>query len=103
MTPTLARMIMGKRGGLSLPLRWFSIPQCFRYQRMQKGRKREHFQWNMDICGLSSVVAEVELMAAQAEFLRRVGFTVDGAAPEIQFKVSNRQILENYLSDLEQV
>ena len=68
MTPTLARMVMAKRGSLSMPLRWFSIPQCFRYQRMQKGRKREHFQWNMDICGLESVVAEVELMSAQAEF-----------------------------------
>lgn len=100
MTPTLARMIMAKGNAISLPARWFSIPQCFRYQRMQKGRKREHFQWNMDIIGLSSTIAEAELMTAQYTFLKRVGFVVDGDAPQISFRVSNRLVLERYLADL---
>ena len=100
MTPTLARMIMAKGNTLSLPAKWFSIPQCFRYQRMQKGRKREHFQWNMDIIGLKSTIAEAELMAAQCDFLRRVGFKVEGEKPQIAFHVSNRQVLESFLSDL---
>ena len=100
MTPTLARMIMAQGNALSLPARWFAIPQCFRYQRMQKGRKREHFQWNMDIIGLSSTIAEAELMAAQYTFLKRVGFSVDGDNPQISFRVSNRLVLESYLADL---
>ena len=47
MTPSLARMVMAKKGGLPLPLKWFSIPQCWRYERMTRGRRREHFQWNL--------------------------------------------------------
>ena len=45
MTPSLARMVMAQAKSLRFPLRWVSIPQCFRYERMQKGRTREHFQW----------------------------------------------------------
>jgi histidyl-tRNA synthetase len=96
MTPSLARMIMAKGNSIALPARWFSIPQCFRYERMQKGRKREHFQWNMDVIGLASVAAEVELMAAQAAFLERVG--LGGEA--VRFKVSNRQVVQHFLAGL---
>ena len=76
MTPTLARMLIAKGSALSLPVRWYSIPQCFRYQRMQKGRKREHFQWNMDIIGIKETIAEAELMAAQYTFLKEIGFQI---------------------------
>lgn len=100
MTPTLVRMIMDRGKGQALPLRWFSIPQCFRYERMQKGRKREHFQWNMDLVGLQSVAAEVELMSAQVAFLNAIGFKVSGEKPEIVFRVSNRQVLEEALAAL---
>ncbi len=99
MTPSLVRMLLSRRGSLQLPVRWFSIPQCFRYEKMQKGRKREHFQWNMDILGLSGAAAEVELMSAQASFLGAVGLKVDGDNPEINFKVSNRQVLEQFLAE----
>ncbi|MDA0577834.1 MAG: ATP phosphoribosyltransferase regulatory subunit, partial [Verrucomicrobia bacterium] len=51
MTPTLARMIAARQGSLTFPLKWFTIAQCFRYERMTRGRKREHFQWNLDIIG----------------------------------------------------
>lgn len=57
MTPSLARMII-KAGGpaaMLMPLRWFSIPQCWRFENVMRGRKREHFQWNMDILGVNSV------------------------------------------------
>lgn len=96
MTPSLARMVLAKKNSLALPLRWFSIPQCFRYERMQKGRKREHFQWNMDCIGLESVAAEVELMSAQVAFLRQVGFKSD----DIAIKVSDRRVLQDYLETL---
>ncbi|MFW5845916.1 MAG: histidine--tRNA ligase [Planctomycetota bacterium] len=96
MTPTLARMLMARGGSTSLPARWFSIPQCFRYERMQKGRKREHYQWNMDCIGLDHVAAEVELMTAQAAFLERVGLR--GA--DVAFKVSDRRVLQHFLAGL---
>ena len=50
-TPQIARMVMARAGALRMPLRWFSLPQCWRYERMTRGRKREHYQWNMDIWG----------------------------------------------------
>ncbi len=100
MTPSLARMVLAKKNSLAFPLRWFSIPQCFRYERMQKGRKREHFQWNMDCIGLDSVAAEVELMSAQVAFLQNVGFQVSAEKCDIAFKVSNRQVLQDYLATL---
>lgn len=100
MTPSLARMVIAKGKSLSYPLKWFSIPQCFRYEKMQKGRKREHFQWNMDIVGDSSAACEAELMSAQKTFLQKAGFKVTGENPDIKFKVSNRMILEDYMLDL---
>ena len=51
MTPTLARMVAQRQKELSFPLKWTTIAQCFRYERMTKGRKREHYQWNLDIIG----------------------------------------------------
>src|SRR3546814_5165983 len=53
-TPSLARMIAGRGGALHTPITWFSIPQCWRYERMSRGRKREHYQWNVDIWGVRS-------------------------------------------------
>ncbi len=101
LTPSLARMVMARGASLPLPARWFSLPQCFRYEETQKGRKREHYQWNMDIVGLASVAAEAELIAAQAEFCRRVGLAVaPGAEPEVIWRVSNRQVLGHFLDGL---
>lgn len=101
LTPSFARMVMAKGSALVLPARWFSLPQCFRYEDTQKGRKREHYQWNMDIVGLASVAAEAELMAAQAEFCRRAGLSVaaDGE-PEVIWRVSNRQVLGHFLETI---
>ena len=98
LTPSLARMVIARQGSMALPLRWYGIPQCFRYERMQRGRKREHFQWNMDVVGLDTVAAEVELMTAQVTFLRRVGIDVD--AGEVVLKVSDRRVLQGFLASL---
>lgn len=75
MTPTLARMVAARQTGLIFPLKWFTIAQCFRYERMTRGRKREHYQWNLDIVGEPSVSAETEIIAAAVDALYRMGLT----------------------------
>jgi histidyl-tRNA synthetase len=73
MTPTLARMIAARRKGLKLPLRWFSIPNVFRYEKPQRGRKREHFQLNCDIMGAPGVDAEVEIITLSYNIMKAFG------------------------------
>src|SRR5260370_1098590 len=70
MTPTLARMVGARAQALKKPIRWFSIPQLFRYERQQRGRLREHFQLNMDLIGESSPLADAELVAAAPDTIR---------------------------------
>jgi len=89
MTPTLARMIIAKGPSLPKPIKWFSIPQCFRYERMSRGRKREHYQWNLDVVGEEEMTAEAEVIAAAVEFLRRVGLGKD----DFRVLLSNRRLL----------
>lgn len=100
MTPSLARLVL-QRTNLttgecreSLPLKWFSIPQCWRFEATQRGRKREHYQWNMDIVGVEHVHAELELLAAACAFFRRVGVTPD----VVGIKINSRAVLESILS-----
>src|SRR5438034_502608 len=69
MTPTLARMVGAHAQALKKPIRWFSIPQLFRYERQQRGRLREHFQLNMDILGEASPLADSELIAAAIDIM----------------------------------
>ena len=57
MTPSLARMVMARAAALPAPIKWYSLPQCWRYERMTRGRRREHFQWNMDVWGVAGVEA----------------------------------------------
>ena len=59
MTPTLARMVLSRGASMILPLKWFSIPQCWRFEATQRGGKREHYQWNMDVIGCKEITAEV--------------------------------------------
>jgi len=77
MTPTLARMVTARQSQLTLPLKWFAIAQCFRYERMSRGRKREHYQWNLDILGEPSIAAEAEVVAAAVQALDRLGLRPD--------------------------
>ena len=96
MTPSLARMILAKGGALKLPAKWFSLPQCWRYERTTRGRKREHYQWNMDVFGIAGVAAEVELLAAIVTFLQRLGLT----SADVGIKVSSRKVLQGVLVGL---
>ena len=73
MTPTLARMVAARQGSLSFPVKWFTVAQCFRYERTTKGRKREHYQWNLDILGEDAVTAEAEVVAAAVTSLSLMG------------------------------
>jgi histidyl-tRNA synthetase len=96
MTPSLARMVMAKKGGLNLPLKWFSIPQCWRYERMTRGRRREHYQWNMDIWGVGGVEAEAELLSAMVSFFQKVGIT----STDVGIKVNSRSVIGEVLTEL---
>jgi histidyl-tRNA synthetase len=75
MTPTLARLVTARHKDFKKPLKWFSIPQVFRYERQQKGRLREHYQFNCDIIGEASLEADVELIALLIDTLRAFGLT----------------------------
>src|SRR5256714_1790205 len=96
MTPTLARMVAAKANALRKPIRWFSIPQLFRYERQQKGRLREHFQLNADIIGETSVVADAELLALAIDVMRAVGLT----SHDVRARVSDRQLRTAILSEV---
>lgn len=75
MTPTLARMAAARERHYRKPLKWFAIPQLFRYERQQKGRLREHFQFNADILGETAPAADAELIALLIDALRALGLT----------------------------
>lgn len=100
MTPTLARMVLNKTNlqtgevRIPLPLKWFSIPQCWRFETTQRGRKREHYQWNMDIVGVNHINAELELLAAACFFFRELGIGPD----VVGIKVNSRAVLETVLA-----
>ena len=113
MTPSLARMVLAKKNTLSFPLKWlvgfvllifprfycndmdmshsltdccrFSIPQCWRYERMTRGRRREHYQWNMDIWGVAGVEAEAELLSAVVTCFQNLGLS----SADVGIKVSS--------------
>jgi histidyl-tRNA synthetase len=89
MTPTLARMIVARQNALSFPLKWYAIAQCFRYERTTRGRKREHYQWNLDIIGEPAVLAEAEVIAAALAALDELGL----GAGDVQVHVNSRALL----------
>lgn len=89
MTPTLARMVAAHAQALKKPIRWFSIPQLFRYERTQRGRLREHFQLNMDIIGEAGPLADAELIAAAIDIMRAFGFRPG----DFTAKLSDRRLL----------
>src|SRR5215208_3208183 len=73
MTPTLARMVASQAGKLRKPIRWFSIPQLFRYERQQRGRLREHFQLNCDLIGEAGALGDAEIIALAIDIMRAFG------------------------------
>jgi len=91
MTPTVARMVAGKRRELTFPVRWYSIPNLFRYERTQRGRLREHWQLNCDIFGVDDVSADIEIILVANEIFKNFG-AVNGTQYEI--RVSSRRLLD---------
>jgi histidyl-tRNA synthetase len=95
-TPTLARMVNQRINALPKPIKWFSVPRLFRAERPQKGRLREFFQWNVDIIGEDSPLADAEIIFTTVDYLREIGLT----SKDIKVKVSSRELLATYLIGL---
>jgi histidyl-tRNA synthetase len=94
MTPTLARMVAAHERGYKKPIKWFAIPQLFRYERQQRGRLREHFQLNADIIGETSPAADAELIALLIDTLRSLGLT----AEDFVVRLSSRHAWHEFYS-----
>lgn len=94
MTPTLARMIAAHERAYKKPIKWFALPQLFRYERPGKGRLREHFQFNADILGESDVAADAELIALLIDTLRSFGLTTE----DFVIRLSSRNAWQDYFS-----
>ena len=95
LTPTLARVVAAHEREFRKPLKWFSIPQCFRYEKQQRGRLREHFQLNCDIIGETSLESDVELIALCIDLLRGFGL----GAEDVVVRVSDREFWIDFLRD----
>jgi histidyl-tRNA synthetase len=90
LTPSLARMVAARQAQLPRPIRWWSFGPFWRYERPQKGRSREFFQWNIDLLGVDSPAADAELAAVAVTFFRLVGFTSD----EVKLQFNNRRLMD---------
>ena len=93
-TASLARLAADHQRDFPKPLKWFEIGQCFRYEKPQKGRGREFFQFNVDILGESAAQADAELLAVAIDTMRALGFEKD----DYQVRVSDRQAWANFAS-----
>lgn len=96
MTPTVARMVAGKKRELSFPLRWYSIPNLFRYEQPQRGRLREHWQLNVDLFGVKSLQAEVEVISLAVEILRAFGLKDQ----QFAVRINNRKIVNFIMNEV---
>jgi len=94
MTPTVARMVAAKRKELSFPLRWYSIPNLFRYERPQRGRLREHWQLNCDIFGVDGIEADVEIISLAYDLMKAFGAKDEN----FKIRVNSRKFL-NFFAD----
>ncbi len=95
MTPSLARMVIAHQGGMRFPIRWFTLTQNWRYERMTRGRRREHYQWNMDIWGEPGVEAEAELLSAMVTAFDALGL----ARGKVNIRLNSRALLEESLRE----
>ena len=95
MTPSIARMVIARQSGMRFPIRWFTLTQNWRYERMTRGRRREHYQWNMDIWGEPGVEAEAELLAAMMTALDALGL----ARGKVHIRLNSRALLEESLRE----
>ena len=96
MTPTLARVVAARANGLRKPIRWYSIPQLFRYERQQRGRLREHFQLNCDLIGEPGPLGDAEIIALAIDIMRAFGL----GPQDVRVRISDRRVLNGLLQDL---
>jgi len=89
MTPTVARMVAARANALKKPIRWFSVPQLFRYERQQRGRLREHFQLNCDLIGEPGALGDAEVIALALDVVRELGLGPD----DVRVRLSDRRVL----------
>ncbi len=93
LTPSLARMVSGRIGQLTFPVRWWSFGPFWRYERPQKGRTREFFQWNVDLIGVDNPQADAEIAAVICEFFRAIDLTPQ----QVRLQVNNRRLMDSAL------
>ena len=98
-TPTVARMVAARERHYKKPIKWYSIPQLFRYERQQKGRLREHFQFNADIFGEADPAADAELIALLIDLLRRFNLTADDFVIRLSSRNAWQEFFNQHCSD----
>ena len=96
LTPTLARLVAQRQRQLAYPLRWWSFGPFWRYERPQKGRTREFFQWNIDLIGVDSPEADAEMIAIAVAFFEQTGLTPQ----QVQILVNNRALMDGEFTEL---
>lgn len=96
LTPSLARMVATRQAQLPRPIRWWSFGPMWRYERPQKGRSREFFQWNIDLLGVDSALADAELAAVAVTFFRLIGLS----ATDVKLQFNNRRLMDSQLAAL---
>jgi histidyl-tRNA synthetase len=97
LTPTLARMVAKRQQQLVYPLRWWSFGPFWRYERPQKGRSREFFQWNVDLIGVNSPEADAEIVAIVASFFSEVGLS----PAQVKIHINDRRLVDSELNSLD--
>lgn len=94
-TPTVSRMVAARRQELGYPLRLFSIPNCFRYERMQRGRTREFYQLNVDLFGIENIEAEVEMLLMASQLVTSFGANQS----MFEIRINSRKLLNQVIED----
>jgi histidyl-tRNA synthetase len=97
MTPSLARMVGARAGGIAKPIKWYCVPQFFRYERPQRGRGREFIQWNVDVVGAAEPAADAEVIGVALRALELLGLRPD----DVVVRLNDRQLVSRVLRDLD--
>jgi histidyl-tRNA synthetase len=96
MTPTLARMVAARKRDLGIPIRWYSIPNLFRYEKPQKGRLREHWQFNADIFGIADINAEIEIISLAFKLMKGFG----AKESDFEIRINSRTLINELFKKL---
>ena len=97
MTPTLARMMAARGNGLARPIKWYCVPEFYRYEKPQRGRLRAFYQWNVDVLGSSDPASDAEPIAVALDGLRRLGLTES----DVGVRINDRRLLARVLRELD--